>query len=173
MASMTAEIIIGYPHPNHEGINPTHYLFLSENDRPALMLVDQNIIPNERGSSRLITWIPTVENMLEDALLMVAIHVLKERNITEMAKSFSNKIMSKRVELYKNLSEYQRNLLYKNCREISDYPKLIISVFSGSTIEGKLDVLEHYKMDVEVCHPIYSRLSSPWTNGSVIKGSLR
>ena len=173
MATLTAQILIGSPHPNHDGINPTHYLFLSENDRPAWVLVDQNIIQEERSSFPKITWIPTVENMLEDALLMVAIHILKNREIVEMAKGFYSKIESKRFELYSNLNESQRNTLYQKCREISDFPKVIISVFRGSTIEKQLAVLEQYKVDVEVCSPIYSRLYSSWTNENRIGGSLQ
>ncbi|RKZ30120.1 hypothetical protein DRQ33_08150, partial [bacterium] len=134
MATLTAQILVGRPHPNHGGINPTHYLFLSENDRPAWMLFDQNIFRKERQGYSKITWIPTVENMLEDALLMIAIHILKNREIVEMAKGFSSKIESKRVELYSNFNESQRNMLYQKCREISDFPKIIISVFRGSTI---------------------------------------
>ena len=32
MASLTAQLLIGSPHPNDGGIIPSHYLFLSEND---------------------------------------------------------------------------------------------------------------------------------------------
>jgi len=74
MATMTAQILVGRPHTNHDGINPTHYLFLSENSRPAWVLVSQNIFPKEQRDHSRITWIPTVENMLEDALLMIALH---------------------------------------------------------------------------------------------------
>jgi len=74
MASLIAQILIGCPHPNHDRINTTHYLFLSENDRPGWVLVDQNISQEDRSSLPKITWIPTVENMLEDALLMVSYH---------------------------------------------------------------------------------------------------
>jgi hypothetical protein len=38
MATTTATIFIGYAHQNHSGINPTHLIRLTENDRPALIL---------------------------------------------------------------------------------------------------------------------------------------
>lgn len=172
MATLTAQILIGWPHPNHDGINPTHYLFLSENDRPAWVLVDQNIAKEERSSLPEITWIPTVENMLQDALLMIGIHIVKSREITEMARGFFSKIEFERVEFYSDLNESQRNRLYRECRKIADFPKIIISVFRGSTIEKQLAVLKHYKMDVEVCRPTYSRLYSSWTKRKRIEGSL-
>lgn len=88
MATLTAQILVGSPHPNHDGLNPSHYLFLSENDRPAWVLVHQNIFEEQKTDVGKITWIPTVENMLEDALLMVAIYIQKNHEIIEMAKSF-------------------------------------------------------------------------------------
>lgn len=173
MATLTAQILIGSPHPNHDGLNPTHYLFLSENDRPAWVLVDQNIFQKERSSFPKIIWIPTAERMLEDALLMVVIHILKNREIVKMAKGFFSEIESNGVELYSNLNESQRNKLYQKCRKISDFPKIIISAFRGSTIEKQLAVLKQYKMDVEVCSPIFSRLYSSSTNEYKIEGSLQ
>lgn len=173
MATLTAQILIGSAHPNHDGINPTHYLFLSENHRPAWLLVDQNIFQDDRSGFTKVTWIPTFENMLEDALLMVGINILKNREIIEMAKCVFREIEAKRVELYSNFSESQLNTLYRKCREITNYPKMIISVFKGSTIEKQLAVLEKYKMDVEVCAPIYSRLYSPWTNEVRLEGSFQ
>jgi len=53
-----------------------HYLFLSENSRAAWILVPQNVFRGfqpVRGPK--ITWIPTVENILEDALLVMALYV--------------------------------------------------------------------------------------------------
>jgi hypothetical protein len=110
--------------------------------------------------------------MLEDGLLMIAIHVLKNQKIIEMANDYSAKIESKRLELYSDFDEEQRKNLYQNCRELSEFPKLIISVFRSSSIERQLAVLEKYKMDVEVCSPIYSRLYSGWLNETRIEGSL-
>ena len=170
MATLTAQILVGRPHPNHDGINPTHYVFLSENDRPAWVLVHQNIF-RERGTGKII-WIPTVENMLEDALLMIAIHVCNNNELITIANTFSAKIDSDRMELYSELDETHRNQLYQKCRQVSGFPKIIISVFRGSTIEKQLSVLQQYKMDVEVCAPIYSRLYSSWTNETRIEGVL-
>ncbi len=172
MATLTAQILVGGPHPNHDGINPTHYLFLSENHRPAWILVDQNIFQGKQLGHSKITWIPTVENMLEDALLMIAIHVRKNREIIEHAKDFCSEIQTDRLELYSVLEESQLKQLYQECRAITDFPKLIVSVFRRSTIEKQLPLLEEYKMDVEICRVNYSRLYSSWTKDTKIEGSL-
>ena len=172
MGTLTAQILIGSPHPNNDGIIPSHYLFLSENSAPSWSLVKENVDNEDKNKYPNIVWLPTVENMLEDGLLMVAAHVLKNHEILEMAKDYTNQIESKRLELYSDLDDGQRNNLYQKCRELSKFPKLIISVFRSSSIETQLAVLEKYDMDVEVCAPIYSRLYSEWQNETRIEGSL-
>ena len=110
--------------------------------------------------------------MLEDALLMVAIHVMKNKEIIKIAKDYSSKIESQLLELYSDLNNKQRDILYKKCRELSEFPKIIISVFRSSTIEKQITVLEKYKMEVEVCTPTYSRLYSGSDKNERIEGSL-
>lgn len=85
MGTMTAQILIGKSHPYHGGINPSHYLFLFENDRPVLTLVPENISTGRPQSSE-IRWIPSsYENILEDAILMIAINVYKVNNLVKIA----------------------------------------------------------------------------------------
>ena len=172
MGTLTANILIGSPHPNKDGIIPSHYMFLSENSAPSWTLVKENVDNEDKNKYPNIVWLPTVENMLEDGLLMVAAHVLKNHEILEMATDYTKKIESERLELYSDLDDAQRNNLYQKCRELSKFPKLIISVFRSSSIETQLAVLEKYDMDVEVCTPIYSRLYSEWQNEIRIEGSL-
>ena len=172
MATLTAQILIGEPHPFKDGIIPSHYLFLSENSQPSWKLVKTNIYQVNNKKLPEIAWNPTVENMLEDGLLMVAIHIVKNKEIIKIAKDFSSKIDSQTLELYSDLNDKQRDILYEKCRELSVFPKLIISVFRSSTIEKQLAVLEKYKMEVEVCTPIYSRLYSGMNNNESIEGSL-
>ena len=71
MATTTATIFVGYAHPNHGGINPTHYIQLSENSRPALILHSID------GKEETKVMIPTLENMIDDVYLMIAAYVLK------------------------------------------------------------------------------------------------
>ena len=173
MSTITAQILVGSPHPNKDGIIPSNYLFLSENSAPGWVLVRENIDNEEKDIiSKKIVWLPTTEKMLEDGLLMVAIHVLKNQEILEMANEYTSKIEAERLELYSDFDELQRNNLYQKCRILSEFPKLIISVFRNSSIERQLAVLEKYSMDVEVCTPIYSRLYSGWQNETRIAGTL-
>jgi hypothetical protein len=172
MATMTAQIIIGSGHPNHDGIGPSHYLYLSENSRPAWLLVEQNNFLSSKKRDAKIVWIPTVEAMLEDALLMIAVHVLKDQGIVELIKSFNKAALSDRLEMYESLEETERKMLYEKCRAITSFPKLILSVFTGSTLMSQLQVIEKYDMDIEVLCPAYARLSSQWSTERMVRGSL-
>lgn len=172
MATLTTQILIGRPHPNDGGIIPSHFLFLSEGNRPAWVLINQNLEQTEQHESSKITWIPTLENMLEDALLMIAVHVCKNSELLDKAKYFNKKIQTDLIEMYTDLKDTQRKELYLECRGITNYPKLIISTFSNSSIEGQLPILEQYKMDVEVCSVNYSRLYSSLRDDTKIEGSL-
>ncbi|MBI3039281.1 hypothetical protein HYY75_09590 [bacterium] len=172
MGTLTAQILVGTPHPNHGGINPTHCMFLSENSRPAWVITPLNVFQEDRNVENKIIWIPTLEDMLEDAFLMIAIHVKRNHEIIEMARSFYAETQSARLELYEHFNDSQRKLLYEKCRQLSDFPKIIISVFETSTIQGQLKIVGKYNMDVEVCCPTYSRLFSEWSNETSIEGSL-
>ena len=134
MATLTAQILIGDPHPFKDGIIPSHYLFLSENSQPSWKLVGTNIFKVNNKKYPEIAWNPSVEDMLEDGLLMIAIHILKNKEIIKMAKDFSSKIDSQYLALYSELNTKQRNMLYQKCRELSGFPKLIISVFRSVAV---------------------------------------
>ncbi|MEW6710971.1 MAG: hypothetical protein AB1403_14185 [Candidatus Riflebacteria bacterium] len=172
MGSYTAQILIGEPHPNHDGIIPSHMLFLSENSRPALILEKLPAKKDNKTEKSGIVWIPTLENMLDDAILMIAIHVLKKTEIIELANSFSNNLGKSSCELYEELSAEQLDKLYVVCRKLQAFPKLMISVFSGSHLNNCLKSINHYQMDVEVCTVKFSRLYSQWTGKSSVSGNL-
>ena len=171
MGSYTAQILVGVPHPNHGGIIPSHSLSLSENSRPAWVLVRLN--PDTRnGGPRRVTWIPTHEHALEDGVLMIAIHVARDAVVLAQAMSFCSDIDGKSVDVHKALNEAQREALYENCRGLTDFPKLAVSVYEGSLIARHLQVLERYSMDVEVCPVAYARFYSPRQEKTITRGSL-
>lgn len=174
MATMTAQFLIGSGHPYDGGINPTHYLYLSENDRPALILVPQNIFEDAKNKTKeSIVWIPTIENMLEDALLMIAIHVIKDNEVLGLAREYIKNFNKDRLELYESISGEDRETLYQANRASKVNYKIGLSVFKGSTLLNQLDVLQDYQMEVEVLLPAFSRYYSAWHEEMVVKGSLK
>lgn len=171
MGSFTAQVLVGTPHPYHGGIIPSHSLLLSENSRPAWVLDSEDSDPRSNRFGR-VTWIPTLEHPVDDAILMIAIHVTRDSALLARAKSFCNDIDGERVVVYDALDEVQRQELYESCRSLADLPKLAVSVYEGSLIAGHIQVLETYGMEVEVCPVAYSRLYSQWRNEGRTKGSL-
>src|SRR5688572_19868333 len=72
MATTTATIFIGHAHQNGSGINPTHFIQFTENDRPALILREIE------GGTKITVIVPTVENTIDDIYLMIAVFILKQ-----------------------------------------------------------------------------------------------
>jgi hypothetical protein len=158
MGSLTAQILVGDAHPYHGGINPTYYLFLSENSRPAWILVNQNISDgpiNLRQRGRVkkirIVWIPTVKNMLEDALLMIALYVIKNQQIIDLFQKICQNSGENPQEIYEKLTTSQLEECYQECRRIENWPKMVVTVTRGSTIRDQLPVLKNYAIEAELC----------------------
>jgi len=171
MATLTAQILVGGSHPNHGGINPSHYLFLSENSRPAWILTSENIF-SEKQEQEKIVWIPTLENILEDALLMIGIYVLEDEGLCELAKEYFDDLETDHIELYDDISEEDRNKLYQECRKLEQNYKIVITSFDEDRFDNQLKVLEDYAMDVSVCTPKYTRHYSRWQDEVKVRGSL-
>jgi len=162
MSTITAQMLVGKAHPNHGGIHPTHSLFLSENSRPVWTLMNTNIYKVGRVKTQQYIWIPTVENMLEDALVMVGVHVIQDPRMVQMAGEFG--LLGKdSVEMYQDLDTENRKKLYEASRQIHTRNKIALTVFETSTIASQLPVLEQYFMDVEVCISQFRRECSSWT----------
>jgi hypothetical protein len=166
MSTMTAQLLIGEAHPYDGGINPTHSIFLSENSVPRF------ILSSLQSSEDKVIWLPTVEHMLEDALLMVALHVWKDEKLLQMAKQFFRKNKTNHILLYEDIDAKALELMRERTRQLDGYGKITISVFRGSTVHNQVAVLKGYRMDVEVCMPIYVREYSVWTKQTESIGSL-
>jgi hypothetical protein len=156
MSSFTAEILIGFADIYHGGIVPTHHLFLSENSKPAWILVRQDAFKTRRAPGLEKTvWIPNIENMLEIGILMVAYHILRDEKVVKIANELNPSIKGRYVHFYLLYSKEDEKKLYEVCRALEDFPKIIVTVFNGSSILSQVDVLNEYKMDFEVCLPAF------------------
>ena len=155
MASYTAQILMGNGGGyDSEGIIPIDTLFLSENSKPAWILEQK---------TRKITWVPTLDNMLEDGLLMLAIFALKDPEIVELSKEYFHNQDICWAELNNDITEDHLHALYLKSRSIVWNYKLIISVFDKSHIHSQLSVLKDYPINLEVCTPtIITTKNSVW-----------
>jgi len=169
LATITAQILVGSGHPNHDGIVPSHNLYFMEDNRPSWTLYPVSL---GDGFGTKVTWIPTLEHTLEDALLMTAIHVVRDPEIEQMAKEFISSQENNWVVMYDDVDPGHLELMYQRCRAMTNSYKLVLTVLRGSAIEEQLPVLKEYKMDLEVCLPRYVRLYSRWLEQTRVEGEL-
>ena len=118
MATTTATILIGRAHQNDSGINPTHFIQFTENDRPAL------ILHSIEGKSKKVVIIPTIENTIDDIYLMIAVFVLKAVKPSKKLNSITRK------SLYEILDEEERNVYSDIVDYVKDYVKLLEKIRS-------------------------------------------
>jgi hypothetical protein len=161
-------MLVGSPDRYHPGINPTHELRLSENHRPAWILS-----PLGGDQADRTVWIPTVEDMLEDGLLMAGLLAIGDARLREQASRAFRKPFTEQVEMYDDLDEVQRRELYAACREIGSDNMVALCVLEGSTLAGQIGVLADYGVEVEVCCPIFKRGTSTWQGGTQVAGALQ
>jgi hypothetical protein len=130
MTTITAQILVGDSHTWHGGIMNASAIYLYENSRPAWVYK-----PNDKSEEN-VYWVPTIENMLEDGLLLATVHILRNDDIVRTIKAVTGKDNLQQLELY-DLFKEDRDILYRKCRELDYDNKLIISVFNGSILIGQ------------------------------------
>ena len=177
MATITAQIQVGHGHQNHGGINPSHYLFLSENSRPAWILVPQNVFPVEREEKNIknedrIVWIPSQEGMLEDAILMIAYYILQDKKVCDILDEYLGNKPKDSIEVHSDIPEEVRTELYQICRSFKIKYKILVLVMDGSAIYAQIKALDLYNMDLEICSSVYSRFSNPFKDETIETGVI-
>jgi len=173
MATFTSQILIGQKHSYDGGIiNITHTLYLSENSRPAWILSPTDGFKEKEQNPLRITWIPTLENMLEDALVMIGLYVVKDKELIRLANQSFKQPNKDFVELYDDIQSEDLQTLYNRARMIEGSHKIILSVFQGSTILQQLPALIHYQNDIEVCKSVYKMEFSLWSRRFEESGEL-
>ncbi len=172
MATFTSQILVGRSHPNSGGIIPTHYLLYSENDRPAWALVPENVFTDSsEQTAAKIVWIPTADNPLEDALLMIALFAVRDEKVRALARRHVRNL-DDRLEVPEAFDRPLLEELYEKSRAVQAGHKIVLTLLNNSTIYQHLPILDRYRMEVEVCVTIYSRLYSRWSGGWRTEGSL-
>lgn len=160
MATTTATILIGQAHPNHGGINPTHFIRFTENDRPALIL--QAI--DEQMERKVI--IPTVEDTVNDIYLMIAVFILKKVTPSKEIHTLKKK------SLYEILDKNERLHLYSETRKIFEELKIkiVFNILDDSHLLNQVDIIKSYPNDFEVTLPALKKEYDAWANKIITKG---
>lgn len=169
MGTLTAQLLFGGSHPYHGGLTPSIQMFVSENSRPALILGPVSIFHlGRRDPSHSSRWVPTLENTLHDAMLMVSVYILsREYQDDERFEKLLDK-MNRCVdlgigqsgggplELYSTFTPEQLDRLYALNKSIirNRYGfKVMVSLLEreqGSLIQHQIRQLLDYGFTVEV-----------------------
>lgn len=172
MATFTAQLLIGQAHPNHGGINPTHQILLSENDRPAWIFLPLDVFAIETRPIDRIIWIPRIGHLLEDGLLLAGLHALQNPDLKKLAGLHLAHPDHRPLELVRDVRPDRLSALHERCRAIETRYKVALTLLAGSSLADQLDVLQRYRFDVEVCTPRYTRDYSSWKERVIETGSL-
>lgn len=143
---VTAFVIVGSRPSFTPGIpNPGYLLLLYENDRPAWELVPLYPELQKDLGRHSIVWIPSIENMLEDALLMIGIYVVKDEELIEKAKITFRGSLDERIEIYDFDRKELENLRSIARKKLQNYDiALVIIPEEDSTIRRQLGILRKY-----------------------------
>lgn len=153
MAAITALVFVGYPHPNKGGLRPLVTIQYSDGDGPAFTFPRHT--GDRRNTSSRFVLIPTLENMLDDLLLIIAYREIQDSTVVKCLNSFCNEKVEQigRLEVYEKLTPVQRTELYERVKNITCFPKVGICLFKGSELSKTVDHIKEYKMEYEVCTP--------------------
>jgi hypothetical protein len=159
MATTTAIILIGQIHQNHSGINPTHFIRLTENDRPALIL--QSIEGNEEP----IVIVPTIEHMVEDIYLMISVFILKELIPEKHIQTIEHK------SIYDILGEQERFSLYEKTKKLikTANMKVVFNILDGSHLLNQIDFIKQYPNEYEITLPYIKNELNAWSGKVTFK----
>ena len=154
LSIITAHILVGSEDPYRGGINPSHYLFLSENDRPAWILVNENIT-GENLSIERIVWNPTSQNMFEDALFMINLYIEKNKTLIAYLKVNHKKINfnTDNISIEKILGKKELEKIYDFNRDLlkkNKSLKLVISIFADSSLKDIVKSLNGSEIKCEI-----------------------
>jgi hypothetical protein len=172
MATITAHILIGHTNQLGGGMLPTHCLLLSEGSKPVWILKDLDILEDHTSALSTVRWIPSDEHLLEDALLMISINILKDEKLLDKAKKYFKNLSDPLINLKEDINISALEELRAINRNLKYDFKVAISCFNGSSLGNKLDTLKEYCMDVEVCSSTYNRFYNPWIEKTVVNGNL-
>ena len=126
---------------------PTHMLFLTENDRASWSLTTLR----EEGVGP-ITWIPfSPATIVDDAMLMVAVHVFQDEGVLEGASRLVTGIAGERVDLNTAAHGSELGPVYERCRALRWGCSIVVTVLAGSSLRPLLAVFDRYPFDVRVC----------------------
>ena len=150
MYTLTAHILIGPG--NLDGLRiPTHALYLIEQQAPTWSLVPTGIDPQGSPAAGRLDWTPTTENLLEDGLLMLGLHVEGFPELQKRADQWFTRSWRGEVNLACDIAIDPLKELHAMNREQEWQQHLVITVLSRCEAIERLHVLRQYHFGMDLC----------------------
>lgn len=169
MSAITAQILVGHPHPNDGGINPAFALYLHEGDKCAWSIHRLDL--GDSKCEKLACWFCDPSQIMADALLLAAFYAGEKGAFWDkLLNAFPSAKTSCAGSF--ELSLLDRLELLDMVKGIK-MPKLVVSVFEGSSLnKAQTGLLRDFQFDCEICEPVSYRLGSVWNTETRSGGEL-
>jgi hypothetical protein len=160
MATTTATILIGRAHQNNSGINPTHIIFFTENDRPAIIVKSLE----EKSENRVV--IPTIDNTVDDIYLTIAVYILNGFKPSKELANANRDSLGHILDLDQRINLYNETLIFFSKNRI----KVVFNILDNSHLLTQLDAIKKYPNDFEVTLPVMKKEYNEWSQKVLTKG---
>jgi hypothetical protein len=154
---ISALILVGNALPNDDGNRAFAQICFEEADRPVFLLEwIRHLETTGKGGFRPFRMIPTIENTLDDSVLMIAYAVCKSPSIVEMVNSSAKNHpdATNRLSMYEDFSDSQRRSLYAALKKLDNLPKITWCLFKDSHLLSSVNHLCEYKFECEVTQSV-------------------
>ncbi len=149
MATTTSFILAGISHPNDDGINIYHCIQLTEGSAPAYTMrawVEDELIYPDMAKDKTKVMIPTIENALDDLLLMIMLWAVKDMSDVHFS-------VNDRIEMY-SIADEERFKLYALNKQLAAKTalKLVINLIDSKSLlnENQIAQLADYDIEFQV-----------------------
>ena len=146
IGQLTAYFLIGERECFYGRLNEVFTLNLYENSEPRLIYrpYDQGYKRNE------VTFIPTLDHMFEDALLIFALHYLKDERIWDIYKHYDQFEQEQPFRIC-NIPIDKREELYKRIKRLTwGDTKILLTTFAPSHLNQFLNDINTNQVPIEV-----------------------
>ena len=153
MGVYTAQILVGCGKMYDKGINPSHVLFLYEDDQEATWVLKQLDLQNDRSFKSLQPakrWACPLDSLLDDAMLLIAMYVLEDDVVITLVKELEKIDDLDKLDLKDGITNEDRQILYDLVMSISAEYTLTLTVFDFSLLKWQLSLLENYSAEKHI-----------------------
>ncbi|MDN5363940.1 MAG: hypothetical protein PWQ91_1001 [Eubacteriales bacterium] len=170
---LSALLLAGKTHPLSQCFIPYQLFFFWEGSKPCWttgsIVKPPPEVSSNFSSSPPEIWLPSPHYPLEDGIIMAAA-TFRRVDIVAALDNFLPG-WEKNPHRLCDLSPHGREKLRLLARQMEGI-KLCLVVFVNSSLGNQLNILSHYRLEVEVCTPSFVRDYSLWQNDLICRGTL-